>query len=423
MTPEVFGFPTQEENKKPQNPRQQFLKKTVKKREWFRPILIASVAAFVLVLVIGLIVLSTFLSAYEKAQPIHSVEDVLARYFTDGAFEAQTQAIGKYYRAADRESLQKALELSDFAVSEFETLEDVAVVLENEMKDKAVTYYASSVEEESAVFNVALVEPSALLFDEEESEEGAADARMIPSVLVASIHLLREKEEGSWGQRAWSFDRLEVFLKAKESVTVRIPADSKLTVNGVEVTEEHCAEKTPHRYNEYLPDGVEGITWCTYTVSGLFLSPEFSCTDQNGLACEFVPDEESGILTAAFHYDEDLREKYGERILTGMKEYAKYIQNDGSMNLVRPYFDTSSMFYRNIWENPSMFVWDHNGYYFANESTSEFYAYDENTFSCRITFDHCLKHYAKEDYVDQLDMIVFVRRIGNNFYIYDRILL
>ncbi len=422
MTPEVLGFPTQEEKKESPKPRPLSPKKAPRKRDWFRPILIASVAAFVLILAIGLIVLSTFLSAYEKAQPIHPVEDVLERYFTDGAFEAETQAIGKYYRAADRGGLLKALEDSDFAVSEFETLEDAAVVLENEMKDKAVTYYASSVEEESATFNVAVVEPSALSFDEEESDGGLADARMIPSVLVASIHLVRE-EEGGWGQRAWSFDRLEVFLKAKESVTVRIPADSELTVNGVAVNDEYCVEKTEHRYNEYLPDGVEGITWCSYTVSGLFLPPELSCTDRNGLACEFVPDEESGILTASFHYDETLREKYGERILTGMKEYAKYIQNDGSMNLVRPYFDTSSMFYRNIWENPSMFVWDHSGYYFANESTSEFYAYDENTFSCRITFDHCLKHYAKEDYVDQLDMIVFVRRIGNNFYIYDRILL
>ena len=51
----------------------------------------------------------------------------------------------------------------------------------------------------------------------------------------------------------------------------------------------------------------------------------------------------------------------------------------------------------------------------------DFYYFDEKTLCCHISFDQHLKKTGREDYVDNLDMTIFARKIGRNWRIYDRI--
>jgi hypothetical protein len=107
-----------------------------------------------------------------------------------------------------------------------------------------------------------------------------------------------------------------------------------------------------------------------------------------------------------------------DRLLKGLKEYATYMQDDGSIGRVSPYFDTKSDFYKSTASNPSSFVWDHNGYEFKNESVEDFYFFDENTLCCHISFDQVLKMTGKENYVDNLSMIVFAHKIKGTWRIF-----
>jgi hypothetical protein len=94
--------------------------------------------------------------------------------------------------------------------------------------------------------------------------------------------------------------------------------------------------------------------------------------------------------------------------------------NDEKWANVKEYFDPSSKLYNSIRTSETSFVIDHSGYRFENESASEFYAYDENTFSCRVSFTQVLTKKGKPDYKDNIDMTVYLRKVGDKFLIYDR---
>ncbi|MBQ4036748.1 MAG: hypothetical protein IJC84_01320 [Clostridia bacterium] len=380
--------------------------KALKKPSLFWIIYGAAVLLIVAAVVTGLCLLSDYLEAYEASQPIHSAEKVYEEYFVT-------------------EKYVDAMALAGFETGEFETRETAALILAAKKEGKVLSYYATGADEETASYNVVFAdqsEPQAPAdFEGDASSELAVQS--IPSTKIATIRLKRSAEEGKWGFKGWEFDSLEMFLKPTESVKFTVPSTSSVTVNGKAVAASYLVESAPHRFNEFLPEGVEGITLNTYEITGLFTKPVLTCTDKNGLEQTLTLNEESGIVEASLNYDATLLETYGQRMLTGMQEYAKYMQDDGSLYEVRKYFDTASMFYRNIYENPSYFVWTHQGYYFKDEYVGEFYAFDENTFVCHVSFGHYLKLAGREDYHDPMDFMVFARKKGNNFYIYDRILL
>ncbi len=386
---------------KKRNPAQAAIKK-LKKIPLFWAIYGGVTALFLFVIIIALCVLHSYLSAFEASQPIHPAREIFQKYFVS-------------------ENFLEAMTLSGFEVGEFEDLEAAAAVLHEKKADKQLRFYAASSDQGEARYNVILVEPETQETPASQENEGNDIAvEAVPATKIASMRFVQTGEEGKWGFVPYKFADMEIFLEPEEAVQVTLPSTSKLTLNGKSVSEEFIVKKEDHPFNAFLPSGVPGIQLCTYEVKGLFQKPVLSSTDRNGVEEVLRFEEDKGGYVAELNYSQELQNTYGERILTGMHEYAKYIQNDGSMGRVAPYFDTASLFYRNIYMNLSQFVWDHNGYEFQNDVVEKFYAFDENTFVCHISFDHVLHLRGREDYVDVLDMMVFARKKGNNFYIYDR---
>lgn len=351
-----------------------------------------SVAAFLVVTtIIGLIVLTNYLEAFEAAQPVHPAKEAYHRYFAAGGFE-------------------EAIEASDLEVSEFESAASVSDAMKALSEGKKMEYYSAYAKEGEALYNVVLVDENT-----EAGENGA-----VPSTKLASIALKKSEKKGSFGFCGYETAGISFALKGQKSVRALVPAGYSLLVNGKAVSESYQSGKAEHKWNEYLPKGVSGIEMVQYEISGLFSEPSLTAQDAEGNEVEMNYEEEADLYTAELSYEKNVDSALSNRILTGMKEYAAYIQNDGSIGKVSPYFDTASMFYRNTANNPSMFVWDHNGYYFRDESVRDFYFFDDNTLCCRVTFDQVLKKYGSEDYVDRIDMTVFVRKIGSSWRIYDR---
>lgn len=378
-----------------------------KKLPLFWGVYLAVTVSVIALILIGAALLTSYLAAFEESQPIHGAEKIFRQYFESKNFEA-------------------ALKDSGFAVGETETLSDAAEALSALTEGKVMSFYAVSSEEGEANYNVVVIDSekiSSQTGSGEEVKDATAEMAVqgIPSTKIATLRFEKSEKKGSFGFRGYEFSEMEIFLEGKNEAKVCIPSGYSLFVNGKELGEGYIKSSSDHEWNEYLPEGTEGITLSDYEITGLYAEPSLTCTDEEGEEIALARNEETGVWEAALRYEDNVDAALSQRILTGMEEYAKYMQDDGSIGTVSTYFDRTSMFYKNTASNPSSFVWDHNGYEFRNEVIDEFYFFDENTLCCHVSFDQVLKMYGKEDYVDHLDMTVFVRKVGSSWRIYDRI--
>ncbi|MBR2635089.1 MAG: hypothetical protein IKD31_05875 [Clostridia bacterium] len=360
------------------------------------------IAVFAVALSYGLGWLNRFLVAFENSQPIHRAEAIFREYFSGSDYVA-------------------ALEKSNFKVGEYETLASVSRYLTELKGEREVSYYSISTSETEAKYNFVFIDPADLERDETNTAP-ENDIQGVPSTKIATVRFVRSDVADEFGFFGYEFADMEMFATPTHSFKVTLPASSKLYCNGKEVSAEKKTAEEPHPFNQFLPKGldVEGVTMVTYEASGLFLEPEMRAVDRDLIPHVLTFLEDEGGYRSNLNYSADLKDAYSKRIMEGMQAYACHMQNDVRLAVVKPYFDLQSEFYIGILENLSQFVWDHDSYEFQNQYIDEFYRFDDNTFCCHVSFDHVLKLRGREDYIDRLDMIIFARKIGNEFYIYDR---
>lgn len=357
----------------------------MKKRSVFYPIYFAVTGLVLLAMIVGAFVLRDMIASYEASQPIHPAEDLFTNYFLSKNFEG---AVG----------------LSDNGETPFESASDIAAALSAEAEGKELSFYSVSQSENEAKYAIIA------------GNEGETPTKL------ATMTFRRGEKDAGWGMKLFQFDSLHLDLKGKKTVRVSLPSDSVLLCNGKEVSRDFIASEEPSPVNAFLPEGVPGITLAVYELSSLYAEPNLRATDAGGLPQKISYDEESASFCAETNYSEELKAEYADYVLAGAKAYAAYMQNDGNLGTVRRYFDPSSDFYREVRTTPTVFVWDHTGYTFENEVIDQFYAYDENTFSCHVSFTHILTKSGSQNYTDKLDMTLFLRKINGEFKIYDRIL-
>ena len=210
---------------------------------------------------------------------------------------------------------------------------------------------------------------------------------------------------------------LEVHLPKTFERQYTIFSGSTLTVNGITVTDEHILARIDYDNMKYLPEGTPKLEWITYSVGGFTHEPEAKVIDRNGNVAAM--EDVDGILCEVLMYDPP-EEEIIEHILEGAKIYAVHMQNDASKSEVLPYFEKGTELYDNIKSIETSYVYDHSGYFFENESVTEFMRYDENTVSMRIAFTHVLTQHSQEDYRDDTDITYFARNIDGEYLIYAR---
>ena len=360
--------------------------------------------AFGVLLHKGASFLNRYLTAFEASQPIYCAEEVFNRYFTGEDFET-------------------ALREAGYEDGVFETVAAASDKLEAKKEGKEVSFYAGATIGEELRYNVILTDPEEGKETAELEETSTSPEPVKSPEKIATIYLKKKSVADEFGNVGYEYSHIEMYVKPEESVKVTVPRGHRLFLNGKEVEEAYVVEETQHSFNDYVPESANKISYLTYEVGELYLEPTLSLLDRFGRDQTLTWEEKTEIFTAPIVYDDDLEEIHKDRIFAGMKEFAKYMQNDGWIANVRQYFDTTSELYLNIAYNMSQFVLYHDGYDFENVFIGEFYEFDEETFCCHVSFDHVLHRAGREDYVDRVDNIVFARKIGNNFYIYNRIVL
>ena len=373
------------------------------KKKKISPFFLGTLITFLVLtvaLIIGLLVLRSVLAAYEDSQPIHKAEELFDNYFETRDFE-------------------KVVELAKVESTTYETPQEIAALMRAASQGKDLILYPVASGENEANYAVSLVEP-----EPSKNEEG--DSLTVqtvnPVAKLATMYFARNEEPGKYGFYSYHFVKLKIELSGKESVKVRIPSDYTLFVNGREIPKNGEDAFLPTVYNDFLPAGVPGVYYTEYQFTGLYLEPVLSCRNSAGETVEMQKGED-GVVTAPLTYSEELKEQHSAFIIAGVKAYMARMSDDGGLGAVSRYWDTTSAYYRQIRENPSVFVWDHNGCSFKDAVTENFLKFDDNTFCCHVKLTQLLHMNGREDFTYQFDEILFLKKNAQGYWgIYNHVL-
>jgi len=122
-----------------------------------------------------------------------------------------------------------------------------------------------------------------------------------------------------------------------------------------------------------------------------------------------------------FISDGALEAQYKDRAIATAKTYAEFMTFDTTLRELQRYFETGTEIYNNIRTSEVYFYTPHINYWFENVTASEFFARENDTFSCRVTFDHYVRRNAELLFHFPLDITLFYRRAGGQFMVYDMI--
>lgn len=337
----------------------------------FYKIYFIALAAFAVLLVIAAVSLNLWLIDYNKGIP----ETVSAMFFEENFMNLNAG---------------KLVSLTGITPCEFETEDDIIKYLENEFSKNDLSYTSISTGSET---------------DSRKYIVKSGDYKIASFVLDAD-------ENNDYYPVS-----VELHLPKNLNRQYKVLDSSTLYINGVRVDEKYITETTEHIGSKYLSENIDTPKWNIYTVTGFTKEPEISVIDRN--QNQTTVSEADGIFCEDIVYDEP-EEKVVDRLLKAAKQYAICMQNDASKASVLKYFVKGTDLYTSISSAENMFVWDHSGYSFENEKVSEFFRYDENTVSCRISFTHILHKRGTEDYKDYTDITYFAKNVNGEYQIFAR---
>ena len=338
------------------------------------------IGLFLVGLYLGLGVVREYLADYEDAQPQYKAEAVFRELYNDRDYS-------------------KIIEICAPQTTEFENTDAVARYLVEFTAGKEITYNSITTGLESTLKYIVKAD----------------------GVKFSAFTLTKGTKTTPKGVPLYELDKVELYTAGQQSVAVIAPSGYTVLLDGTALSDTYRTDyRSEHNSCAHMPDGTEGIVYIGYEVTGLYYPPDsVQVINREGINVPVVQ-KEDGSYFADFMYSDTLKAEHSEYIISAAKALAAYMQNDGRFAAIGAYLDPSSDLYTNVKSSETYFVIDHTSYTFEDVKTSEFYAYDENTFSCRVSFTHVLKRTGSKDYRDYLDMTFYLRKVDGNYLIYDR---
>ena len=123
-----------------------------------------------------------------------------------------------------------------------------------------------------------------------------------------------------------------------------------------------------------------------------------------------------------FVSDSDLENQFKERAIAAAKTYTRFMTFDTTIRELQRYFESGTQIYQMIRTSEVYFYTPHRDSWFEKEKASEFFARENETFSCRVTFDNCIRRTANDLFRFPLDVTLFFRKIGGQFMVYNMLI-
>lgn len=345
----------------------------------FYIVLIAASTVFLTALAIFLCFLYSYLDEYESTRPYNVVEKAIARYFL----------------TEDKNAL---IDDSDFTIPEFTTKEYIIDYLNNIISEDNITYNSETA-----------VNASELTY-----------AVIADNLKIANIKLTECLDKSKHGFSQYMVSDIKLTIGADSAVNIKASSDAAVFVNGRLVGSEFI-DGEPERTSscEHMYDGVNGITYITYKIDGLFGNSDITARSKDGYSLDVINvDEDNIFYEIPVVYSEPTPELEA-LVFDASEAYAAYMQRDSTFYNIAKYVDSTSDLYYDLKTSDTRWVNEHTGYYIEDKVLSELYYYDENTFSCRVSFTHVLYGGWGGDYKNDFDMTFYFRLNGNNWLIYD----
>jgi len=132
-----------------------------------------------------------------------------------------------------------------------------------------------------------------------------------------------------------------------------------------------------------------------------------------------IKEKETLLFVQEFVSDSDLEKQFKERAIAAAKTYTRFMTFDTTIRELQRYFESGTQIYQMIRTSEVYFYTPHKDSWFEKENASEFFPREDETFSCRVTFDNCIRRTASDLFRFPLDVTLFFRKIGGQFMVYN----
>ena len=357
----------------------------------FYVIYLAATITVIIIMMIALEIVKSRMAEYEAAQPKYVAEEVFARYFDPIDYTALLTDAEYDAKEADRE--------------------DIAAYLSDEIGKEQLTYSVGSSNDPDEIKYIVKA----------------------GSKQLGAIALRTGSQKTEHGFQTYEFSHIELYLNTEAyleelsriTVTVEAPASYSITVDGEPLTAELAADVyTRTDVMKHYPPDVPEIEYAVYTITTLHELPkEVVVIDPDGIQTEVNFEENTNTYTGSLVYSEAMEAEYSDFVINALEGYAAYVQNSKNIGLsnLKDYFDTDSDAYADVVAagGNRWMVRAWSGIDFENVCIGEFYSHTPEIFSCHISFTQLLHQADQEDFVDYIDMYVFLHLTDQGYKIYD----
>ena len=320
--------------------------------EGFKRFAVIYAAVLVLILIVGLIIFSSFIGTYEKNQPVNIAASAVSDLSGDGAEKFLKSNISDSMMFEDQDSI-------------------ISYALQS-IQGKTLSYVENSDSRADAPsFNIK------------------ADDSVVAKLTLTSAG------KGAFGLNSWKIGNLDIasYIPNTHSYSVLVPEGYTVTINDVELSDSLITEK------DTVPSQLSGVTqfakdlpkFNTYKVSGLLNVPEVKAKDASGNDVSVVTAAEtivvSGKPTDAFIQEQD------EFVKGALQTWGYYFINYNSPNLAH-YVQTGSDLYSYIFGSDTMdpiptyfYDWEYiSGVEFSTFEYGNFIQYSDDCYSVDVKY-------------------------------------
>ena len=179
---------------------------------------------------------------------------------------------------------------------------------------------------------------------------------------------LYEKKSGD--VTAW---RIVAPLPSVEPVTLRVPSDARVLVNGVELTEDDVLSREPLEPElfEWLPEGYSAPWLVSYKAEGVLSAPKVEILPPEGTVLEIDRDDALRHIEARAYETGELADTISARMELVAKAYSTYISRDGTLYNLMQYLYPNTDFSARMTGFDNQWYGTHYGYNFRDMEVSK----------------------------------------------------
>lgn len=182
----------------------------------------------------------------------------------------------------------------------------------------------------------------------------------------------------------WELSAVELPVQRKQSVTVCVGTGQTVYINGVALSKENLIRSTTTLAEDYLPEGLHGLSSSTYQVDGLLLPPTVEVKDEQGNPVELTYDDTLKQYTAESAKPSfTLSDRDRETVIAAAKVLSEFRIEAKDKTALARHFDRNSEYYKATVKQDT-WMQNYKSYRFSEPVVSEYYLYSEDFFSAYV---------------------------------------